>query len=143
MFDLMPSRKFPRRRRGFEGLDQIFDLMDFDFPQVEDLDMRVDIREDEDKYLLEAELPGVDKEDVKLEIADNLLCIEVEHKDDLEEKKENYIRKERKYGSFRRKFYIDDVDVDKAEAKLENGVLKVELPKLDLDDRDGKRIEIK
>ena len=82
-----------------------------------------------DKYLLEAELPGVNKEDINVEIRDDILTIWVERKEEIKEERENYIRRERRYGSLRRSFPVDDVEQDKIEARFENGILYLDLPK--------------
>lgn len=131
MFGITPYRGFgsrlPREFRG-DFLDRMFDSMLEEFDDTYN-PIKVDIKERDKEYLLEAEIPGVDKDDITLEIKDDILTLAVERKEEIDEEKENYIRKERRYGSFRRSFYIDDVDQDKIKAKFKNGVLKVKLPK--------------
>jgi len=90
----------------------------------------VDIRETDDAIFVEAELPGVKKEDVKVDIKDNVLTISGERKYEKEVKEENIHRMERVYGRFARSFTLpNNVDVDKVEARLEDGVLTIRLPK--------------
>lgn len=91
--------------------------------------IKVDIKEKNKEYLLEAEIPGVDKENINLEINDDVLTISVERKEEINEEKESYIRRERRYGSFRRSFYVNDVDQEKIKAKFKDGLLHVKLPK--------------
>lgn len=142
MFDLVPGSKGFPRRKAFRDLDQIFDLMDFELPEMETMDIKVDIKEDDKNYLIQAELPGVNKEDIDLEIADNILSIQVERKEESKEEKENYIRKERRYGNFKRSFYIDNVDLEKIDAELDDGILEINLPKKTRNQEQVKTIKI-
>jgi HSP20 family protein len=90
----------------------------------------VDIAEDDKEYLIKAELPEVKKEDVKLNIHDNVLSISGERKYEKEEKGKKYHRVERAYGSFIRSFSLpDDADASKVAAEYKDGMLKVHLPK--------------
>ncbi|MFN3344491.1 MAG: Hsp20/alpha crystallin family protein [Chloroherpetonaceae bacterium] len=94
--------------------------------------MRVDIAEDEKNIYIEAELAGMKKEDVKVSIEDNVLTIRGERKQENEEKKKNYHRVERVYGSFSRAFTLgENIDKDNIEAKYEDGVLRLTLPKVE------------
>jgi len=90
----------------------------------------VNISENEDGYLLTAELPGVNKEDIDIDLKDDKLTIKGEKKAEKKEEKENYIRVERNYGKFERSFYIsDDIDISKVDANFKDGVLKIKLVK--------------
>jgi HSP20 family protein len=90
----------------------------------------VDIRETADAIVVNAELPGIDKKDVKVDVKDGVLTISGERKYEKDVKEENVHRIERSYGSFSRSFSLPShVDVNKVEAKLDNGVLEVRLPK--------------
>lgn len=132
MFGITPYRGWRRgMSREFRwDFDRIFNSMLQEFEDIGSYHpLRVDVKEKDKEYLLEAEIPGVDKEDIILELKDDMLTIAVERKEEVNEERENYIRRERRYGSFRRSFYVDDVDQDKIKAKFENGVLKVKLPK--------------
>jgi HSP20 family protein len=92
----------------------------------------VDIRETADAIVVNAELPGIDKKDVKVDVRDGVLTISGERKYEKDVKEENVHRIERSYGSFTRSFSLPShVDVNKVEAKLDNGVLEVRLPKTD------------
>ena len=108
-------------------------------------DCKTDIREEKDKYILDAELPGFDKNDIKLDINGNNLIISAEHSSENEEKdkKGRYIRRERSYGSYSRSYDISGVDSDKFEAEYKSGVLKLILPKKAISETSAKRIEIK
>lgn len=90
----------------------------------------VDIYEDEDGIHVTAELAGVKPEDIKVEIENKVLTISGQRSLDHDEKREGYHRVERFYGSFSRSFALsDEVSSDEIEAKYENGVLNLRLPK--------------
>ncbi len=92
---------------------------------------KIDISDDEKNVYVEAELPGLKKEDIKITLQDNILTLKGE-KNKVEEKKEkNYYRSERSYGSFQRSFTLPvEVDSEKVNAKYENGTLILTLEKL-------------
>ena len=92
---------------------------------------RTDIRDAGDKFILEAELPGFDKGDIKLDVKDGILTISAQHTENKDEKddKGSYIRRERRYGSFTRSFDITGVDDEHITASYNNGVLELNLPK--------------
>jgi len=90
----------------------------------------VDLYEKDDRLVIKAELPGVDKNDIKVELKDRVLTLSGERTYDNEVKEENYYRKERSYGKFQRAFTLPaDVDSDKITAEFKDGVLRVEVPK--------------
>ncbi|HLZ35540.1 MAG TPA: Hsp20/alpha crystallin family protein [Nitrospira sp.] len=90
----------------------------------------VDITEDEKEYIVKAEIPEMKKEDIKLNVHDDVLTISGERKYEKEEKGKKYHRVERAYGSFVRSFTLpEDADGTKVSAEYKDGVLKVHLPK--------------
>jgi HSP20 family protein len=90
----------------------------------------VNIREDEKKYSLELAVPGIDKKDLKIDINEDVLTISSETKNETEENKDGYKRKEFSYSSFCRSFYIpENADRDHIEANYKDGILTVGLPK--------------
>jgi HSP20 family protein len=102
----------------------------------------VDIREQNDAYLVEVELPGLSKDDVKITMENNILTIQGEKKQEKEEKRGDYHRTERVYGSFQRSFTLpSSVKNDKIEAQYKNGILTVTLPKVE--EAKPKAIEVK
>ena len=105
-------------------------------------EMRVDVREKDGAYLLEADLPGVKKEDISLDVNDGVLTISAQTKQSREEKKENYVFSERRSGSFSRSFTLNGIDEEKISAACEDGVLKLTLPKLGEEVKTGRRIEV-
>jgi HSP20 family protein len=90
----------------------------------------VNIREDENNYNLDLAVPGINKDDLKIDINEDILTISSENKSEKEESSDGYKRKEFSYSSFCRSFYIpENVNRDKIEAKYKDGVLSVSLPK--------------
>ena len=141
MFDLMPYG----RRTG--DLFHYFDDLEKNF--FGDLantasTFRTDIRETDNSYVLEAELPGFNREDLSIDLDGNLLTIRAEHKDETkEEQKGNYLRRERKYGSFSRSFDVSNINKEGITARYDKGVLELTLPKADPAVPTAKQIEIK
>ena len=92
----------------------------------------VNIREDEKNYVLELAVPGMEKNDLKIDINEDVLTISAESKNESEEKGEGYKRKEFSYTSFCRSFYIpENADKEKIGANYKEGVLYVELQKME------------
>ncbi len=130
-----------------------FDLMNEFFKQFEletepkeivDFTPAVNTREDEDAYYIDVDLPGVKKEDVEISIDKNILTIKGERKIQNEVKEDDYYRIESAYGSFARSFTLPEkVDTENIEAKTENGVLEIVIPKLKVEKDTTKKIEIK
>lgn len=105
---------------------------------------KIDISEGEKNIKVIAEIPGVSKEDIKIVIQDNILSIEGEKKKEDVKEDKNYYRAERSYGSFKRCFTLPvEVDSDNIEAKFENGVLDIEMKKLEPKKASEKVIELK
>ena len=102
----------------------------------------VDIEEDDNGYKFFVELPGLEKDDVKISLKDDILSIQGEKKLESKEEKKNYHCYERRYGNFERSFRLNaDVIIDKIDATFKNGVLTVELPKAEVSK--PKEIEVK
>ncbi len=110
-----------------------------------DLIPAVEIIEKKDKYILKAELPGIDKNDISIEIDENnVLTISGVKKEEIEEnkKEEGYYYSERVYGEFKRSFQLaDDINIEKIEAEFKDGVLTIILPKKE--EKKSKKITLK
>ncbi|WP_295117637.1 Hsp20/alpha crystallin family protein [Ruminococcus sp.] len=136
----------PFGRTGF-GLWDAFNDFDKNFfgDSMPINSCRTDIRDDGDKYVMESELPGFEKEDIKLDINGTQLTIAAEHSTNSDEKDEkgNYIRRERTFGSYKRSFDVSDVDTEAISAAYKNGILTLELPKKKPEEPVSKRLEIK
>jgi len=91
---------------------------------------RADIREEDDKYLINMDMPGLDKKDVKIEVEDGYLVVSGERKSEYEDKKNGWLKCERSYGKFQRSFNLGgNVDETKIKAEFKNGELTLTLPK--------------
>jgi len=91
---------------------------------------KVDIYETKESYVLNAELPGLKKEEIQIDLNDNTLTLKGEKKFEEKVEKENYVRVERSYGSFARNFVLsDNVNPENITASYKDGVLEVTLPK--------------
>lgn len=128
----------PRGMTPWFDLDRFFDDFDRGFGVAPNrAESRawapaVDIYEDEKEIVVSADLPQMEEKDLDVRVEDNHLHIAGERKFENEEKKDNYHRVERRYGSFQRTFALpDNVDAEKIEAKYDKGVLKVHLPKVE------------
>ena len=92
----------------------------------------VNIKEDEKNYTLELAIPGMDKKDLKIDINEDVLTISSETKNESEEEKDGYKRKEFSYSTFCRSFYIpENVNRDKIGASYKDGILNIGLPKME------------
>jgi HSP20 family protein len=90
----------------------------------------VDLFEKDDHFVIKAELPGVDKKDIVIDLKDRVLTLSGERSYENEVKEERYYRRERSYGKFQRAFTLPaDVDPDKIKAEFKDGLLKIEVPK--------------
>jgi HSP20 family protein len=105
---------------------------------------RMDVTEDEDRFHIAVELPGMDEKDVEVVLSDNVLTIKGEKKVEVEETGKPYAYMERSYGSFRRSIPLDvDVVTDKIEATFDKGVLTIDLPKTAEAKKAFKRIPVR
>lgn len=126
---------------------------DWDFPRipgfpavspVEAFHPKIDVSETDKEVLVTAEIPGATEKDVEVTLTKDSLTIHGEKKVEREEKKKNYYRMERSYGSFRRLIALPcEVDETKVEAVFQNGVLKVTLPKTAEVQKSTRKIEVK
>lgn len=104
---------------------------------------RTDIIEDEKEFTLQAELPGFEKKDIQLDVEEGYLTIRAGHQMDQEQKDQNFICRERRYGSLSRSFSLDGIHADQITASYQNGILKVKLPKTAAESKmPAKKIEI-
>ena len=123
-------------RRPFEGLTRWFDDVDtwFDtglFSDLPDTTWRpaIDVEEKDGKYMVRADLPGLNKKDIHVELHDGYLTLRGERKSEHEENKDNYHRIERTYGTFERTFRVPKGVTEKdIHAKYKDGVLELTVP---------------
>ncbi|GAB3110150.1 Hsp20/alpha crystallin family protein [Aestuariicella hydrocarbonica] len=105
---------------------------------------RIEVREKDNQYLISAELPGIDKNDVQVTLEDGVLSIEAEsHQEDKEEKDGRIIRQERRYGKFVRSFNLgSDIEQGDIDATFKNGILTLTVPKSETKTASSRRIDI-
>lgn len=128
MFGMIP---FDRDDDNFFSIFDNFERKFFGNSNASLPAFRTDIRDAGDKFILEAELPGFDKGDIKLDVKDGILTITAEHSENQDQKddKGTYIRRERRYGSFSRSFDITGINEAGITAAYNNGILELNLPK--------------
>lgn len=123
-------------------LDDVFDdFMENEKPHHNP--MKCDVYEKDGKYNIEVDIPGYNKDEVNIEAKDGYLTVSAEKKieNKQEDKEKKYFYHERRYGKVERSFYIGDMDTDKISAKMENGILKINIPKIE-ENNSKKIIEI-
>ena len=124
MFELTP---YSTRRSVYDPFNFFSDFFGTNNAPME---LRTDITDKGDAFVLEADLPGFKKDDIKIDLENDRLTISAERKDEHEEKGKNgYIRRERSYGSFSRSFDVSGIDTSAISASYTDGVLTLNLPK--------------
>lgn len=119
----------PRRHNDFDLIEDMF--RDPFFTNEESKIMKTDIKEKKDKYIIDIDLPGYEKENIKMSIEDGYLTVNASTNTEKEDKEEGkFVRKERYMGSCSRSFYVGDaVENEDIKASFKNGTLKIEIPK--------------
>ncbi|MDO4989887.1 MAG: Hsp20/alpha crystallin family protein [Eubacteriales bacterium] len=144
MFELIPFDRHIRSAASFDPF-RVLDEMDrrlmTSVPAV--TAFRTDVLDTGDAFKLECELPGFKKEDIKLDVENDCLTISAERKAETKDEKENYVKRERIYGSFTRCFDVSGINVDGIEASYTDGMLNVTLPKKAAEIPASRRLEIK
>ena len=125
---------------SFHGLTPRLDNVDGEF-----FAPRVDVHNKRHKYVINAELPGVKKENLKVNYENGVLVIEATMKDETSDEEEGkVIRRERRFGKFSRSFYLgDDINEAEIDASFEDGLLKLQIPKSEPVQEEKRQIEIK
>jgi HSP20 family protein len=128
-----PAREMLNFRHPFRSFfDDFFNLSPM-FDQEEgswNWNPAVDVSENDDAIVVKAELPGVDKRDISVDLNDRILTIKGERSSEKEEKDETFHRRERVHGSFERRFTLPAaVKADKIKADYKDGILRIEVPK--------------
>ncbi|HYL25637.1 MAG TPA: Hsp20/alpha crystallin family protein [Burkholderiales bacterium] len=115
----------------FNDFGKGFFVRPFAFPQETELSIKVDVKEDDKGYTIKADIPGVKKEDIQIDVDDDQVTLRAETKKEKEEKKaEKVVYSERSYGMVSRSFTLPtDVDAKGANAEYKDGVLTLTLPK--------------
>lgn len=145
--NIRPYGSYEMSHRGMENFYNMIDSFFNDefTPQraMRTSSFRVDLSEREKSYLVEAELPGFDKDEIEINFDDGKLTISAQKQEKKEESDEekNYLHRERKFTQMSRTMYFKDVDESQIKASLEGGVLTVEVPKKEVVET-SKKIEI-
>ena len=126
MFELIPFTRHVNVYDPFRAFDELERSF---FNDRQNLSFRTDVSDTGDAYKLEAELPGFKKEDINIDVENDCLTISVERKLEDEDKRPNFIKRERVYGSFSRSFDVSGINVEGIEAAYNDGVLTLTMPK--------------
>ncbi|HHU53169.1 MAG TPA: Hsp20 family protein [Clostridiaceae bacterium] len=133
MFNLVPMER--RNRRLMDRFSRNFDRFFDSFENT----MSTDIVDKGDQYELTCELPGLKKEDIKISIDDSTMTISVDQQMERDEKKDNYVLQERRACKYSRSFDIRGIDKDKISGSYKDGILQLNLPKLQKDEDEGQK----
>jgi HSP20 family protein len=130
---------YPVRKTYYSPSTDVFSLMD-EFFKTDTVraSFKVNVKENENEYGVEAVLPGFKKEDIEIKYNDNYLTISVKKVEESEEETDKYIHRETSNVSMARKVYLKGIDQEKISAKLVDGILQVVVPKAE----EAKPIEI-
>jgi HSP20 family protein len=122
------------RWRPFHELEELWQRLDRALEDTrgggDGWTLAIDLQEQDDKYVLRANVPGMKAEDVQIEVEDDVLTVTGKHEETEEEKKGDFVRRERRYGSFTRSMTLPQgVSSDQIEASCKDGVLEVTIPR--------------
>ena len=133
MAGLVPFNRRNALNAGFSDIhDMLDDFFNINWPAQRNLmhdTFKMDVEETERGYEISAELPGIKKEEIGVDLTEGRLSISVRREETAGEEKRNYIHKERRVASMCRSVYLSDADPEKISAKLDNGILCVTVPK--------------
>lgn len=137
-FDYKPARSYYDPFRHLEEMERQF----FSAPSVSGF--RADVMSKDDAFVIEAELPGFKKEEISLDIEDDILTIKASHQNDEteEDSSRRFIRRERYYGSFSRSFDVSNINTDAITVEYNNGILSLVLPKKEPEKPKTRHLEI-
>ena len=127
--------------RNFDSLfpEYVFN----DYTGCDKFAMPVELHEKDKEYCVKAELPGVKKEDLDIDIDKNHITINAKKEEENKEDTKSYRKSEFRYGEFSRTVYFpDDIDIENTSAKLEHGILKIVAPKIEKEDEKMKQLTI-
>lgn len=142
---LNPAESY-RKKRGIDFFNDFLNSLDENVGSDALVDFKpaVNTREGKDAYHIDVDLPGVKKEDISVDVENNMLTISGKRETKSEVKEEDYYRVESSYGKFERSFTLPEkVDTENIRAACEDGVLEVVIPKLQIEKSSAKKIKIK
>ncbi|MDD3506463.1 MAG: Hsp20/alpha crystallin family protein [Sulfurimonas sp.] len=141
---LSPAESY-RKKRGFDFLSDFLNSFEEESNSDTLVDFKpaVNTREGKDAYHVDVDLPGVKKEDIDVSVENNMLTISGKRETKSEIKEDDYYRVESSYGKFQRSFTLPEkVDAENIRAACEDGVLEVIIPKMQIEQKSSKKIEI-
>ncbi|WP_296127135.1 Hsp20/alpha crystallin family protein [uncultured Anaerococcus sp.] len=135
-----------RKNNSVNRYNDFYDMVDSFFNSSMNTDVfessfKLDVSEDEDKFLVEAEMPGIEKDSIDIDFDRGQLTLTVNSHTEHSDEKKNYIHKERKSTRMTRSMYFGDIDEENIKAKLDKGILEIEIPKRK-EEKTNKKIEI-
>ncbi len=129
--------------RNFDSFFPVYIYND-DIESEDKYAMPVELHEKDNEYSVKAELPGVKKEDLDIDIDKNHITINAKKEEELKEDTKGYRKSEFKYGEFSRTVYFpQEINIDKTKATLEHGILSIVAPKVELKNEGRKKLEIR
>ena len=154
--ELIMSMLTPFERKGYDLFNAFHEFENDFFKGNQITSCKTDIRDEGDRFVLESELPGFEKEDIKLDLngdgtisyvmfKGHCLTVSAQHSKSTDEKdkKGSYVRRERSYCSYQRSFNVSECELSQIDAEYKNGVLTVSLPKKEKTQPSVRRLEIK
>lgn len=130
MFELIPFDRHVRNVAAFDPFRELDELERNFFGNGHNVSsFRTDVTDTGDAYKLEAELPGFNKEDIQIDVENDVLTISAQRSEEKKDEKHNFVKRERFYGSFSRSFDVSGINVDGIEAAYTHGVLTLTMPK--------------
>lgn len=145
MFRMTPFNRINLERRNGSEFSDFYNMVEDFFNEVTDTQydtFKMDVRENENEYAIEAELPGVQKEEIKIDYHQGNLMISVIRQEEVQEEKDNFIHRERRLASMKRGIYLKNIKAEAISAKLEDGILHMTVPKCEVHEN-RLQIEIK
>ena len=146
MANIMPYRQ----KTALSGLDPFGDIGFFNsnflrglFGDVSIKDFRVDIKDKKDHLEIDAELPGMTKDQIDVSLEDGYLTITAQKDEETKTEEDGYVLNERRFGTYSRSFSVGDIKEDDISARYNDGVLKITLPKASEPEKRTRKIDIK
>ncbi len=138
MLALTPFSKSQLRKQNGTDLMNFYNMFDdfwddnfFNMRSLKNDTFKMDVKELDQYYLIEAEMPGVKKEEIHLDYQDGQLLISIKKEENIDEENDHYVHRERRVSSMQRGMMLKNINPEAIEASLEDGILKINLPKLE------------
>ncbi|BAW31631.1 MAG TPA: Hsp20/alpha crystallin family protein [Methanothermobacter sp.] len=139
---LMAEKMIEDMIKNMKEMQKEFEKRISEYSEVLPEKPTLDLIETDDKLIVKTDLPGVKKEDINIELTEDTITISAEFKEEIEVEEANYVKKERRYGEAKRELRLPaKIKVDEATATFEDGVLTVELPKVEVKKKHTIKVE--